>query len=72
MARKKRPSAGLSKKQRSVIAKKARRGEDLGKGSFAKVASKAASEYGSKESGRKVAAALMWKMQAKKKKKKSR
>ena len=72
MARRKRPSAGLSKKQRSVIASKARRGVDLGKGSFDKVSSKAAKEYGSKAAGDKVAASLMWKMQAKKKKKKKR
>ena len=57
------PSSGLSKKQKSSVAKKARSGKDIGdKGKdFDKVAAKAAKEYGSKEAGEKVAAAAMWK-----------
>jgi hypothetical protein len=59
---KKKPSAGLSKKQKSAVAKKARAGKDVGKKGkgFEKVASKAAKKYGSAEKGRKVAAAAMW------------
>jgi hypothetical protein len=57
------PSAGLTKKQKSSIVKKAKKGEDIGKkgSNFDKVAKKAAEEYGSEESGEKVAAAAMWK-----------
>ena len=57
------PSAGLSKKQKSRIAKKARRGGDIGKKgkNFKKVEAKAAKRYGSKEAGERVAAAAMWK-----------
>jgi len=57
------PSAGLSKKKKSKIAKKASAGEDIGKKGkgFDKVAAKAAKRYGSKEAGEKVAAAAMWK-----------
>lgn len=59
---KKKPSAGLSKKQKSAVAKKARAGKDVGKKGkgFEKIASKAAKKYGSAEKGRKVAAAAMW------------
>ena len=49
-------------KARSRLAKRARAGKKVGKGNFAKVASEAAKEYGSKEAGRRVAAAAMWKM----------
>ena len=57
------PSAGLSKKKKSAIAKKAQAGDDIGKKGkgFDKVAAKAAKRYGSKEAGEKVAAAAMWK-----------
>jgi hypothetical protein len=57
------PSAGLSKKEKSATVKKAKAGGDIGKPGkgFAKVAAKAAKEYGSKEKGEKVAAAAMWK-----------
>jgi hypothetical protein len=57
------PSAGLSKKQKSAIAKKSAKGGDVGKKgkNFDKVASKAAKKYGSKEAGERVAAAAMWK-----------
>lgn len=60
---KKKPSAGLSKKQKSAVAKKARAGKDVGKKGkgFEKVAKKAAKKYGSSEKGKKVAAAAMWK-----------
>jgi hypothetical protein len=59
----KKPSAGLSKKQKSNVAKKARAGKDIGKKGkgFKDVAAKAAKKYGSKEKGEKVAAAAMWK-----------
>jgi hypothetical protein len=65
---KKKPSAGMSEKEKSAVAKKAKAGKDIGKKGkgFEKVASKAAKEYGSKEKGEKVAAAQMWKTQAKK------
>ena len=57
------PSSGLSKKQKSAIAKKSAKGGDVGKKgkNFDKVASKAAKKYGSKEAGERVAAAAMWK-----------
>ena len=60
---KKKPSSGLSKKQKSVTAKKAKAGKDIGKKGkgFEKVAKKAAKKYGSAEKGKKVAAAAMWK-----------
>ena len=65
---KKKPSAGLSKKQKSAVAKKAVAGKDIGKKGkgFEKIASKAAEKYGSKERGQAVAAASMWKSAAKK------
>jgi len=57
------PSAGLSKKEKSSISKKAKKGKDIGKPgkNFDKVAAKAAKQYGSKEAGERVAAAAMWK-----------
>lgn len=60
---KKKPSAGLTKKQKSAVAKKAVAGKDIGKKGpgFEKVAKTAAKKYGSKEAGEKVAAAAMWK-----------
>jgi hypothetical protein len=65
---KKKPSAGLSKKQKSTISKKAKAGKDIGKKGkgFEKIAKAAAEKYGSKERGQKVAAAAMWKSAAKK------
>jgi hypothetical protein len=62
-AKKKKPSAGLTKKEKSAVVKKAKKGEDIGKKGkgFEKVAAKAAKQYGSKEAGEKVAAAAMWK-----------
>jgi hypothetical protein len=66
---KEKPSAGLTKKEKSAISKKAKAGKDIGKKGkgFEKVAKAAEKEYGSKEAGEKVAAAAMWKSQAKKK-----
>ena len=57
------PSAGLTKKEKSAVVKKAKAGKDIGKKGkgFADVAAKAAKTYGSKEKGEKVAAAAMWK-----------
>lgn len=54
-----RPSEGLSKKKKSAIAKKAQKGEDIGKKgkNFDKVAKKA----GGGEKGKRIAAAAMWK-----------
>jgi len=62
-ANKAKPSAGLSKKEKSDVVKKAKAGKDIGKKGkgFEKVADKAAEKYGSKEKGEKVAAAAMWK-----------
>ena len=48
-------------KPKSGIEKKAHKGKNVGHGGFDKVAKKAAKEYGSKEAGKKVAAAAMWK-----------
>jgi len=64
---KKKPSAGLTKKEKSTISKKAHAGKDIGKKGkgFEKVAKTAAKQYGSKEAGEKVAAAAMWKHLAK-------
>ena len=61
------PSAGLTKKQKSSTVKAAKAGKDIGKPGkgFEKVAKKAAKEYGSKEAGEKVAAASMWKNKVK-------
>lgn len=60
------PSAGMSKGEKSAVAKKAVAGKDIGKPgkNFEKVA-KAAEKSGAKD-GAKVAAAAMWKQQAKK------
>lgn len=63
---KKKPSAGLTKKQKSAVVKKAKAGKDIGKKGkgFEKVM-KAAEKGGAKEP-RAVAAAAMWKGAAKK------
>ena len=57
--KKKKPSAGLTAKQKSTIAKKARAGKDIGKKGkgFEKVAKAA----GGGEKGQKIAASAMWK-----------
>jgi hypothetical protein len=64
----KKSSAGMTKKAKSAVAKKAHAGGDIGKKGkgFKKVEKAAEKEYGSKEAGQKVAAAAMWKGQAKK------
>jgi hypothetical protein len=53
------PSAGLSKKEKTEVVKKARAGKDIGKKGkgFAALAKKA----GGGEKGKKIAAAAMWK-----------
>jgi len=62
-AKKKKPSAGMTKKEKSAVATKARAGKDIGKKGkgFEKVAAAA----GGGEKGKKIAAAAMWKNQAK-------
>ncbi len=55
------PGSHLSAEERSKIAKKARKGKDVGHGHFKDVEEKAAKEYGSKKAGQRVAAAAMWK-----------
>jgi len=64
---KKKPSAGMTKKEKSAVTKKARAGGDIGKKGkgFEKVATTAEKQYGSKEAGQRVAAASMWRGQAK-------
>jgi hypothetical protein len=59
MATKKKPSAGLSKKTKSNVAKKASAGKDIGKPgkNFDKVAAAA----GGGQKGKRIAAAAMWK-----------
>ena len=59
----KKPSTGLTKKEKSKTVKKAKAGKDIGKKGkgFEEVSKKAAKEYGSKEAGERVAAAAMWK-----------
>jgi hypothetical protein len=61
------PSKGMSKDEKSKVAKEAKKGEDIGsKGkNFKKIEAKAAKRYGSEEAGKKVAAAVMWKKLAK-------
>jgi hypothetical protein len=56
---KNKPSSGLTKKQKSSVAKKARSGKDIGKKGkgFAALAKKA----GGGEKGKRIAAAAMWK-----------
>ena len=59
----KKPSAGMSKKEKSSLVKKAKAGKDIGKKGkgFEKVAAAA----GGGEKGEKIAAAQMWKSAAK-------
>jgi len=61
------PSAGMTAKEKSALAKKAHAGKDIGKkgAGFEKVEKAAEKKYGSKEAGQKVAAAAMWKNAAK-------
>lgn len=57
------PSAGLSKKKKSEIVSKAKKGKDIGKKGkeFKKIEKSAEKKYGSKEAGERVAGAAMWK-----------
>jgi len=61
------PGAKVSKKKKTELIKRARKGEDLGKKGkgFKKIAAAAAKKYGSKEAGERVAGAQFWKMAAK-------
>lgn len=67
--RKKNPFKSLAKKKKKLnySAKKARAGKDIGKKgkNFSKIASKAASKYGSEEAGDKVAGAILAKLRRK-------
>lgn len=56
---KKKPSAGLSKKEKSAVVKKAKAGKDIGK--KGKGFEKLAKAAGGGEKGEKIAAAAMWK-----------
>jgi len=63
---KKKPSAGLTKKEKSAVVKKAKAGKDIGKkGKGFSAVEKKAKESGAKDP-KAVAAAAMWKGQAKK------
>ena len=68
--KRRKPSAGLSKEEKSKVVKQARKGADIGKKSkkFSEVAEKAAKRYGSKEKGEAVAGAAMWKSLKRRKK----
>lgn len=59
----KHPGKDLPAKKKSEIVKKAKKGEDIGKPGkkFKEIEKKAAERYGSEESGKRVAAAAMWK-----------
>ena len=63
MSESKKPSAGMTKDEKSSLVKKAKSGKDIGKPGkgFDKLAKKAGEKYGSTEKGKKVAAAAMWK-----------
>lgn len=65
---KKKPSAGMTEKEKSVVAKKTRAGKDMGK--KGKNFEKIAKEVGGGKKGEAIAAAAMWKGEAKKAKKK--
>ncbi len=66
--KRKRPSSGLTKAERSKIAKKARAGHKFGKKTtFKDVEHKALKTYGSKKKAKAVAGSVFWKAQAKKK-----
>ena len=60
-AKKTHPGKGIPEKKKSEVVKRARRGENVFGGGFKDVEEKAAKEYGNKESGKRVAAAIMWK-----------
>jgi len=64
----KHPGADLPAKKKSEIVKRAKKGEDIGKPGkkFKDIEAKAAKRYGSEESGKRVAAASMWRAAHKK------
>lgn len=66
---KKKPSAGLSKEERSGIVKKAKKGKDIGKKGkgFKAIEQAAMEQYGDKEIAKRVAGAALWRGIAKKK-----
>ena len=55
----KKPSAGLTKKKKSLVVKKAKKGENIGKGHFKDVEAKAKKSGASDPQA--VAAGAMWK-----------
>lgn len=57
----KHPGKDIPKKKKSEVVKRARRGEKVFGGGFEKVEKEAEKRYGSKDSGKRVAAAIMWK-----------
>lgn len=64
----KRPSAGLTKAERSAIVRKARAGKKFGKNvTFEQIERKALKTYGSKKKAKAVAGSVFWKAQAQKK-----
>lgn len=69
---KKKPSAGMTEKEKSAVAKKTRAGKDMGKKGpgFKEIEKSAAKQGKPKKAGERIAAAAMWKSEAKKAKKK--
>lgn len=65
---KKKPSAGMTEKEKSAVVKKAKAGKNIGK--KGKNFEKVAKEAGGGDKGKAIAAAAMWKGEAKKAKKK--
>lgn len=59
--KKKHPAKGIPEKKKSEVVKRARRGENIFGGGFDKVEKEAEKRYGSEDSGKRVAAAIMWK-----------
>lgn len=59
--KKKNPSKGIAEKKKSEVVKRARRGEKIFDGGFDKIEKEAEKRYGDKDSGKRVAAAIMWK-----------
>jgi hypothetical protein len=55
------PGKDISKKEKSEVVKRAKRGENVFGGGFKKVEKAAKKRYGSEEAGKRVAAAIMWK-----------
>ncbi len=57
------PGKDISKKKKSDLVKRARRGEDVfgGGKNFEKIEKSASKRYGSEEAGKRVAGAIMWK-----------